>query len=77
MNALSILRLLLWSSIATLNGVREKINCSLNTVIVSIMMMIKIVIVTMVVTTITVIVILRDDLNWTPAKNTPHYGGKG
>ena len=27
--------------------------------------------------TTTVIVVLRDNLNWTPAKNTPDYGAKG
>jgi hypothetical protein len=70
MNALNILRILVWSSIAILNGVRGKINCSLNTAIVPILMIIKNVIVTMVVTT-TVLVVLREDLNWTAAKNTP------
>jgi hypothetical protein len=39
-------------------------------------MMIKIVIITMMMT-ITVIAVLGDDLNWTPAKNTTHYGAKG
>jgi hypothetical protein len=77
MNALSVPRLLLWSSIATLNGVPRKINCSLNTAIVSVMTIIEIVIVTMVMTTTTVIAVLRDGLNWTPDKNTPHYGAKG
>jgi len=41
MNALSIPHLLVWSSLTTLSGVRGKINCSLNTAIVSILMMIK------------------------------------
>jgi hypothetical protein len=76
MSALIIPHLLVWSSIATLNGVRGKINCSQNTAIVSILT-IKNAIITMMMATMTVIVVLRDDLNWTPAKNTPQYGAKG
>jgi hypothetical protein len=71
MNALNIPRILVWSSITILNGVRGKINCSLNIAIVPILMIMKNVIVTMVVTTTTVLVVLRDDLNWAAAKNTP------
>jgi hypothetical protein len=60
-----------------LNGVRGRINCSLNAAIVSTVMIIMIVIVMMVMTTTTVIVVLRDDVNWTSAKNTLHYGAMG
>ena len=76
MYTLSIQQLLLRRNIA-LNGVRGRINCSLNAAIVSTVMIIMIVIVMMVMTTTTVIVVLRDDVNWTSAKNTLHYGAMG